>query len=430
MPLAHVITGIKKYSAELALELRKQGFEVQTSSSSEAGSATPDLEITLNRCAPEAAASAIGVSASTRDMCVFVTPQAMAGHIRSIDIFVLTSQTSDEVYSELPSGVPMSENHDNEILADSALEPVVGEVVAIDGMPSVLQAAEVEEAPLSKVADADVLAVSAPLGPVAPPAAASLARAKHEPASKEEPDLVPHGMIWRASNPETTPHEGDAEAAEEGYSGVFADDENDFRSNLRALFAGVTRFAGSKSQASRSYKPSFSPATKWKNAAISWPTFKLPKFQTQVSDLSAQGRRRDARLRNAMAMALGASLLALAAVSLAGRYTPNQGSSSLPSAAGTSQSSSLNLAPRSIAQPPAKGQALSSAKITSHTVVPLKSTSVSSVATKRPVTSRADDPARTRQAKKTPRRSPDSDYVAKDTTVYFDRRGAVAKRAR
>jgi len=48
------------------------------------------LEITLNECLPEEARAAAADAPGTKDMRVFVTPQAFAGNIRSIEMFVLT----------------------------------------------------------------------------------------------------------------------------------------------------------------------------------------------------------------------------------------------------------------------------------------------------------------------------------------------------
>jgi hypothetical protein len=90
MPLARIITSSAKYSNGLADDLRSRGFQVLTSAPGDSIAESADLEITLNECPPEEAGAAASDSRVTKDMRVFVTPQAFAGNIRSIEMFVLT----------------------------------------------------------------------------------------------------------------------------------------------------------------------------------------------------------------------------------------------------------------------------------------------------------------------------------------------------
>ncbi len=92
MPLARIITTSARYSDGLADDLRSRGFQVLTSAPGDSVSESADLEITLNECLPEDARAAATDSPVTKDMRVFVTPQAFAGNIRSIEMFVLTPQ--------------------------------------------------------------------------------------------------------------------------------------------------------------------------------------------------------------------------------------------------------------------------------------------------------------------------------------------------
>ena len=89
MPLARIITTSAKYSDGLADDLRFRGFQVLTSAPGDNISESADLEITLNECLAEEARAASD-TAETKDMRVFLTPQAFAGKIRSIEMFVLT----------------------------------------------------------------------------------------------------------------------------------------------------------------------------------------------------------------------------------------------------------------------------------------------------------------------------------------------------
>lgn len=92
MPLARIITTSTKYSDGLADDLRSRGFQVLTSVPGENVSGSADLEITLNECLPEEATATAADTGVTTDMRVFVTPRAFAGNIRSIEMFVLTSK--------------------------------------------------------------------------------------------------------------------------------------------------------------------------------------------------------------------------------------------------------------------------------------------------------------------------------------------------
>ncbi|MDP9160222.1 MAG: hypothetical protein M3O09_08325 [Acidobacteriota bacterium] len=408
MPLARVITGIEQYSAELTLQLQKQGFEVQTSSARDVGSKAPDLEITLNRCAPEAAGSLIGSSASTGDMCVFVTPQAMAGIIRSIDIFVLTSQTADEVHPEVPAAVLMPEVFGSRIAAHTS----TSKVVPIDGgitsemAPLAISPQSLQESPkLSSV-------------PSGPPATAPLPLFVAQ-EQREDSSLVPHGMIWQASGSESS----EEAARSETYSEVFAEDGNDFTSHMRALSAKIAKFAAAGSRPFKRYQESFVSSNRRKTPVAARLSVAAPQRRNEISE---QARRRDARLWNAMAMAVTASLLALAAVSLAGKYLPSQNpSAASPVAVGNSRSpivkgaSEVPAAPLTNVATAAPSPKLSVARIPAPP----------SVRSNRPGVPRASVVSHSRQPKTGARRNPDSDYVAKDTTIYYNR-GVPSKRLR
>ncbi len=406
MPLARVITGIEQYSTELALELQKQGFEVQTSSARDASSTAPDLEITLNRCAPESAGIVIGSSASTRDMCVFVTPQAMAGVIRSIDIFVLTSQTADEVHPEVPAAVLMPEVFGSQIAAHT----LTSKVVPIDGItsqaaaPAAISLQSLHESPeLSRISsDPPVAALVPPL----------IAREQ-----QEESSLVPHGMIWQASGSEPSEEAGKSET----YCEVFAEDGNDFASHMRSLSASIAKFAAAGSRQFKGYQASFVAAARRKSPAAARLSVATPQRRNEISE---QARRRDARLWNAMAMAVAASLLALAAVSLAGKYLPSQNPSMGSSVAvGDTRPSTVKETSEVPAAPLANVATAAPSPKISVARIP------ASIQSNRSGVPRASTVTHSHQPKTGARRNPDSDYVAKDTTVYYNR-GVPSKRLR
>ena len=100
MPLARIITTSAKYSNGLADDLRSRGFQVLTSAPGDSISESADLEITLKECLADEARGASD-TAGSKDMRVFLTPQAFAGKIRSIEMFVLTPKRVAVEKSEL-----------------------------------------------------------------------------------------------------------------------------------------------------------------------------------------------------------------------------------------------------------------------------------------------------------------------------------------
>ncbi len=118
MPLARIISTSTKYSVGLADDLRSRGFQVLTSAPGENVSGSADLEITLNECLAEEARAA-SEAAETKDMRVFLTPQAFAGNIRSIEMFVLTPKRAVVPKVEAPK-----------VEVDAPVEPAVVPVSA------------------------------------------------------------------------------------------------------------------------------------------------------------------------------------------------------------------------------------------------------------------------------------------------------------
>ncbi|GAC1436097.1 MAG: hypothetical protein NVS1B11_30250 [Terriglobales bacterium] len=407
MRLARVITGLDQYSGELTLELLKQGFEVQTSSTAETSSVTPDLEITLNQCAPEAAGTLIGDSPGTRDMCVFVTPQAMAGHIRSIGIYVLT-----------PNGNPETEKVEGE----SANDP--GELSKAPGSAKVIpfESASSLGAPTPEpelLSDQNTVVPSQ--------------TSRHAGQRDEESELVPHGMIWQASNQDDAAS-GDFKTAEHGVLHFMPQEENRFVETIRSLVSAAIKFSDHKLQRMRS---SAAKARMGGILDLRWfktreerrrkPGVTLPapavtslekSDERPIFDAPARsnGRQRDTRLWNAMVMAIAASLVALIVALIAGHYSASRIS--------TSDSTATSPTPNSSMPKPDQPSATESKPaVATGKVSP--SRAHTPLASKNETGTRAS--AGKRDSKPTTRRNLDADYVAKATTVYFTRRSGAAK---
>lgn len=405
MRLARVITGLDQYSGELTLELLKQGFEVQTSSTSETSSVTPDLEITLNQCAPDAAGTLIGDSPGTRDMCVFVTPQAMAGHIRSIDIFVLTPKEKPQ-----------------------------GEITVIPG--EISKPAEAKVLPFENVSSR---------GPTtgtlqSEPAEIKVVSPAPVPISSERTDdfdLVPRGMIWQASNEEELSSQVSDPPEAHSVLHFMPQEENQFVATIRSLVSAVIKFSDSKLQRMRTSTAkarmgAMFQVSKWFKTAGQKPrkpvvvlpistetsAWHKPAHPYNLDEPESSNWKvpRDTRLWNAMGMAVAASLVALIVVSIAEHYSASRiSASSSTTAMGPAPSLSapkLDQAPAGKTSPPTTTGKLSPTRVS----VPILSKNNARVAT---------TPTLKRDSR--PHRNLDADYVAKDTTVYFDRRSGFSK---
>lgn len=404
MRLARVITGLDQYSGELTLELLKQGFEVQTSSTGETSSAIPDLEITLSKCAPESAGTLIGDSPSTRDMCVFVTPQAMAGHIRSIDIFVLTPKEKPQgKATDLPGEISKP--------SDSA---------KVRPFESAFWHGPTTDTAQSQPTELRVV----------PPAPA--------PTSDEqsdESDLVPHGMIWQASNQDELASEA-SNPSDHAVLHFMPQEENQLVATISSLISAVIKFSDSKLQRMRTSTAkarlgAIFEVPKWFKAAGQKPrkpaavlpippeTHTLQKplkpHNLDEPELNNWKVPRDARLWNAMAMAVAASLLALIAISIAGRFSPSRVSTSATAMSPTLNSSASKLDQVSKSQ---SGPVIARRKVSPSPASP-------------PIPSKHKIGTKTstvkRESRASSHRNPDTDYVAKDTTVYFNGRNGLPK---
>lgn len=89
MLLARIISPVPEYSRSLAQDLRSRGYNVETVSPGEARTGAADLEITVEQCRPEDAGKLVAQVANSKDMCVFMAPQAASGKVRSVEVVVL-----------------------------------------------------------------------------------------------------------------------------------------------------------------------------------------------------------------------------------------------------------------------------------------------------------------------------------------------------
>jgi hypothetical protein len=118
--------------------------------------------------------------------------------------------------------------------------------------------------------------------------------------------------------------------------------------------------------------------------------------------------------------------LALAAVSLAGKYLPSQNPSAGTSVAvGNSHSSIV----KGASQVPAAPLTNVATAAPSPKMSVARVSAPASVRSNRPEVPRASTVSHIHQPKTGARRNPDSDYVAKDTTVYYNG-GVPSKRLR
>jgi hypothetical protein len=92
MPLARITAPIPEYSDRLAQDLRARGFDVENASPGQYFPTAADLEISVRQCAPEDAGKI--AAASTKDMCVLMSPGARDTGIRSIEMVLLQPKTA------------------------------------------------------------------------------------------------------------------------------------------------------------------------------------------------------------------------------------------------------------------------------------------------------------------------------------------------
>jgi hypothetical protein len=151
MALARIITNLTKYSDSLAHDLRAKGFEVQTFAPGSSTSESVDLELNLKECSSGELAQLTADRLDKRHMCVFLPPEAMAGEVRSIDLFVLKAESAEPEHE-----VPIPEVIADEEQIPAALSDLLNTTPTYQAAPvietPIYQAVPVVEAPAYQAA--------------------------------------------------------------------------------------------------------------------------------------------------------------------------------------------------------------------------------------------------------------------------------------
>ena len=377
MPLARIISTSAKYSDGLADDLRSRGFQVLTSAPGESISESADLEITLNECLADDARATAHV-AESKDMRVFLTPQAFAGNIRSIEMFVLTPKPAAAQTLEIASAVE-----------PSAVDHPATEASAIE--PSSVEPSSVESSSnLTSDSLGKMLAFAAPA-----PAAANRASERLETigsvdmSEKEKEKRVSAGGMEDFPDGFDSWDEPGFASAEE-IAPVAETRGGIGRAILASKQSAWPDMAEMKLVPAELAPASVRPSGVSLSAAL-LPE-RVPARSTRVPSA------RDKRFWRVPIVAGIAAVLALSAVWMADHF----------SASSTSEGTTLQQMvppPAEAADPgPAGAQLKAIAK---------------------PLGTSAPTRIRAPRAKEKRRTPPESDYVAKDTTVYFSRRPAA-----
>jgi hypothetical protein len=93
MARARIVTDHPQYADHLFKDLSSRGFEVQTSASSDSASGQPaDIEIRMRQCNSHDFSTFAKQNSSHSDVSIFLTAQALAGDIHSVEFFVLAEE--------------------------------------------------------------------------------------------------------------------------------------------------------------------------------------------------------------------------------------------------------------------------------------------------------------------------------------------------
>jgi hypothetical protein len=430
MPLARIISRNLEHSDELARDLQSRGFQVETSAPGESLKGTVDLEITLNECAAEEAARLASEVQSEKDMRVFVSPRALAGKIRSIEMFVLSPKPAAAFVAE-PKVAAAPEVQPEVQLAEvqteaqpERREPDVRELVR--GITEKVVIMPVAASPDVPSISAPVTAIGLETNPAVVEAGSIVAESgppENQPVLLEEPaesEVVPHGMIWQAVAAKSEPkHEPNPEprivvSDEPAATIVVAGEDAAGREQIEfepEAMPSQPRLAASQHLAVTQHQP---PKTHQV-----WRIPSTAKMDT------------DKRFWTAAAFAGLAAVLALAVVSLVHRSSP------LPAQAAASVKASTTQVPFHAAPVPANpdagnaqlnASAQSKATPEEPTKVPQadKSTKPSaSIPVREARLSKSSPPIKlaaktTRESRPKPRHHRDDGYVAEDKVVHVD----------
>ncbi len=163
MPTARIVNSNSRYSSNVAEDLQAHGYEIVSSNPEESSCAAVDMEVVLRECTAEQASAITSGLPSGQDVRVFISPSALAGTVRSVEVYVVQPKLESE------------QAHATERIVFESMAPVEEK-----RMPEV--------PPVEAIRDPS-LAVGAHTVP--PPF-------RREAANSE---VVPHGMIWQAFSP-------------------------------------------------------------------------------------------------------------------------------------------------------------------------------------------------------------------------------------
>jgi hypothetical protein len=373
MPLARIISTSAKYSDGLADDLRSRGFQVLTSAPGESISQSADLEITLNECLADDARATAQV-ADSKDMRVFLTPQAFAGNIRSIEMFVLTPKPAAARTLEITS----------------AVEPLSVEPSAIEPSPA--------EPSSNLISDSlgKMLAFAAPAPAVANGASERLETIRSVDMSEKEKgkekEVSAAGMEDFPVGFDAWDEPGFASAEE---IAPVAEKRGGIGGSIgRAILA--SKQSAWPDMAEMKLVPAELAPAPVRPASVSLPAARLPERVPARSTRVSSPR--DKRFWRVPIVAGVAAVLALSAVWMADRLSRSS------TAEGTTLQQTVP-PPAEAANPGTAGAQLK--------------------ATAKPLGTSAPTRMRAPRATAKRRAPPESDYVAKDTTVYFSRRPAA-----
>jgi len=368
MPLARIISTSAKYSDGLADDLRSRGFQVLTSAPGESISQSADLEITLNECLADDARATAQV-ADSKDMRVFLTPQAFAGNIRSIEMFVLTPKPAAARTLEITSAVePLSVEPSPVEPSSNLISDSLGKMLAFAApAPAVANGASER---LETIRSVDM---------------SEKEKGKEKEVSAAGMEDFPVGFdAW--DEPGFASAEEIAPVAEKrgGIGGSIG----------RAILA--SKQSAWPDMAEMKLVPAELAPAPVRPAGVSLPAARLPERVPARSTRVSSPR--DKRFWRVPIVAGVAAVLALSAVWMADRLSRSS------TAEGTTLQQTVP-PPAEAANPGTAGAQLK--------------------ATAKPLGTSAPTRMRAPRATAKRRAPPESDYVAKDTTVYFSRRPAA-----
>jgi len=211
MPLARIITESVDDSLELTMQLRANGFQVETVAPGAIPQTPADLEVRLEECAAEDVLEQAAHVAEGEELWVFVAPGALdecARPMRAIPLYPPVSKARN------PSFIPPQKK---------VAEPAAPESAAVDDEPilSELEARRrAEEAPATTSADQSsrVIPFSAPVGPTAAPVESvpdpGLAVKATGPVIQIPMRIVAPEPAHALAETAVTAHEGDANRAD------------------------------------------------------------------------------------------------------------------------------------------------------------------------------------------------------------------------